>query len=124
MKFSRRSFLQAGIGAAGWAGMLGRLGLVNALAQTSSDYRALVCVFLNGGNDGNNLIVPLGASEYQSYSTGRSTLALSTASLLPITAITGNAAYGLHPSVPKLQALFQQRKLAVVANVGMLLQPL
>lgn len=124
MKLSRRSFLQAGIGAAGWAGTLGRFGLVNALAQTSSDYRALVCVFLNGGNDGNNLIVPLGASEYQSYSTGRGDLALSAASLLPITASTGNAAYGLHPAVPKLQGLFQQGKLAVVANVGMLLQPL
>lgn len=124
MKLSRRSFLQAGIGAAGWAGALSRFGLVDALAQTSPDYRALVCVFLNGGNDGNNLIVPLDASQYQAYAAARGELALSAASLLPITAITGNAAYGLHPALPKLQGLFQQKKLAVVANTGMLVQPL
>ena len=67
---SRRGFLKttcctaaAGVAAASF----GRLGLVNALAQTSPDYKALVCIFLFGGNDANNLIVPLASSDYANY---------------------------------------------------------
>ena len=124
MKLSRRSFLTTGVGAIGWAGALGRFGLMTAAAQTSPDYRALVCVFLNGGNDGNNLIVPLDASGYADYSSARGGLKLNTSSLLPITATTGNAAYGMHPGISRFQGLFQQKKLAVIANVGMLLRPI
>src|SRR5262245_40989332 len=116
MMLSRRSFLHAGMGAAGCAAALGRFGLVNAFAQSRSGYRALVCVFLNGGNDGNNVIVPLDTGGHKDYAGARGPLALSVGSLLPITASTGGVPYGLHPAMAKLQTLFQTNKLALVAN--------
>jgi len=108
---------------------LGRFGLMNALAQAPTDYKALVCTFLFGGNDGNNLIVPLDSQTYQTYltlrgSTAAGGLALPQSSLLPVTARTGNAAYGFHEQLPLVQALFSAGRLAVVANVGVLFQPL
>ena len=57
-------------GAAAFAAGIERFALINALAQ-GTDYRALVCVFLAGGNDGNNTVMPLGTSDYQAYSTAR-----------------------------------------------------
>ena len=62
MSTSRRDFLRASactLGGAALASTFESLGLIGAYAQSASDYRALVCVFLNGGNDGNNMIVPL-----------------------------------------------------------------
>ena len=100
-----------------------KLGLINALAQSTPDYKALVCVFLFGGNDGNNMIVPVDSAAYNSYATARSSLALAQSTLLPITPITGSAAYGFHGNLPDFQALFQQKKLAVLANCGVLVQP-
>ena len=122
---SRRAFLQIGtrsVVAAGGLGLL-PLGRISAFAQTSSDYRALVCVFLNGGNDGHNLIVPMASGEYNSYAAARAGLALPQASLLPIAAHSG-AMYGLHPQLKGMQSLFQQHRLGVVANVGTLVRPL
>jgi len=121
----RRDFLRAAFqstAAAGMAGTLSRLGLVNAYAQSSTpNYRALVCVFLFGGNDGNNLIVPLAA--YNAYSTIRGSIALAQNVLLPVAAATGGAAYGFHPNLPGIQQLFTQKKAAVVANMGTLVTP-
>jgi uncharacterized protein (DUF1501 family) len=111
------------VAALGAAGAFGRFGAMNLMAQ-SSDYRALVCIFLFGGNDGNNTIVPADSTRYQQYSTIRGSLAIPQAQLLPITAATGSAPYGLHPALPEVQQLFGQKKLAFVANVGMLAQPL
>lgn len=102
------------------AGALGRLRQTASAAGT--EYKSLVCVFLFGGNDCNNMIVPLGAEQYRDYSRARGGLALPQASLLPITA-PGGAAYGLHPRLADLQQLFTRKKLAVVANVGMLTRP-
>ncbi|MBN8730461.1 MAG: DUF1501 domain-containing protein [Acidobacteria bacterium] len=81
-----------------------------------------MCVFLFGGNDSNNVIVPLGAEQYRGYSSARGGLALPQASLLPVTTPSG-AAYGLHPRLADLQQLFNRKKLAIVANVGMLTRP-
>ena len=125
MAHSRRNFLRSScksVAALGLTGAFGRFGAMNLMAQ-SSDYRALVCIFLLGGNDGNNLIVPLDSTRFQQYSNVRGQLALSQASLLPVTALTGSAPYGLHPAIPELQSIFNQKKLAFVANVGMLVQP-
>jgi uncharacterized protein (DUF1501 family) len=97
---------------------------MNAMAQTTSNYKALVCVFLFGGNDSNNLIVPNSTAGYQQYSKVRSNLALPQNQLLPVTATTGNTPYGFHPRFTELQQLFTQKKLAVVANVGTLVRPL
>ena len=93
------------------------------LAQ-ASDYRALVCVFLYGGNDGNNMVVPY--DDYASYAAGRSGAtgaAIDRGELVHI-APAGLARYGLHPDLSSLAPLFEQGKLAVVANVGALTAPI
>ena len=85
MAFSRRDFLKRSCctAAAGFAAAsFNRFGLVNALAQSAQDYKALVCIFLFGGNDSNNMIVPMSSSGYASYQQVRSVLALPQASLL------------------------------------------
>src|SRR5690349_16844530 len=128
---TRRQFLRTmGIGAAGLAawGDLNRIAAAAAVAREKAageDYRALVCVFLFGGNDGNNMVVPTAASEYQQYATGRTpALALPLASLLPITVSnTPGRTFGLREDMAGLQGLFNQKKAAVVANVGPLLAP-
>jgi len=99
---------------------------LQALAQSTggTDYKALVCVFLYGGNDANNLIVPLEATQFGLYQRARSNLALPQASLLPITPTnTGSARYGLHPAMTGVQGLFEAGQAAVVANVGPLRAP-
>jgi uncharacterized protein (DUF1501 family) len=107
-------------------GALGRLGTMTAYAaQTCSDYKALVCVFLFGGNDANNLIVPISTSGYQNYAAARGNqaqggLALPQNSLLPL----NGGAYGLHPSLVEVQGLFNANNLAFLANVGTLVAPL
>ena len=125
MAFSRRDFLKRTCctAAAGFAAAsFNRFGLVNALAQSAQDYKALVCVFLFGGNDSNNMVVPLSSSGYASYQQLRSVLALPQASLLPINAPSAGS-FGFHPKFPEMQALFNQKQLAVLANVGTLVRP-
>jgi uncharacterized protein (DUF1501 family) len=126
MRISRRSFLEA-LGAVGVAASFSRFGEGRAWAQTADDYRALVCVFLFGGNDGNNMVVPVDATGYGAYATARGTgtggLALPLAQLLPLTPASGAAAYGLHPNLPDLQTLWTDGVLGVVFNVGTLLAP-
>ena len=103
-------------------GGLSKFGLMSALAQGTSDYKALVCIFMFGGNDGNNVIVPID-SRYAAYQQVRSVLALPQASLLPLQS-GGQSIYGLHPNMPEMQGYFNnQKNLAVVVNVGTLVQP-
>jgi uncharacterized protein (DUF1501 family) len=125
MAFSRRDFLQRTCctAAAGFAAAsFNRFGLVNALAQSAQDYKALVCVFLFGGNDSNNMVVPLSSSGYSSYQQIRSVLALPQGSLLPI-APPSAGSFGFHPKFPEMQSLFNQKHLAVLTNVGTLVRP-
>ncbi len=134
MRPNRRSFMKyASLAAAGSAAGLRPFGLLNGLAATTSSYRALVCVFLYGGNDSNNTLVPTTANKngnyasnyangYEAYAGLRGDLALPASSLLTLGA-GGNGQYGLHPSLPELQALFNSDHLAWVTNVGTLLQP-
>lgn len=123
--FHRRRFL-AGAGA---AGLISRFGRMNAFAQSApaapSDYKALVCVFLTGGNDGHNTIVPMSSVEYAAYKNARGGLALPDANgtLLPVTTTAGTP-YGLNSGLAALHPLWAQGRLAVMANVGMLVQPL
>jgi len=127
MTLSRREFLRrSGCGALTAAALssgIERFGLVQALAQGSS-YKALVCIFLGGGNDGNNMVVPLDG--YAAYSSVRqaSTLAIAENLLLPITPRSLGQTFGLHPSLSAVQPLFAEGKLAIVTNVGPLIQPL
>ena len=125
---NRRSFLgQASCAAVGTTALVNtilNMRMFNAVAAPGEDYRALVCLFLGGGIDSFNLLVPSGASEHQEYAAVRGDLALPQNVLLPITPATPDGrAYGLHPNVPGLQSLFAQGRLAIVANVGTLVEP-
>ncbi|PYM17341.1 MAG: hypothetical protein DMD81_09415, partial [Candidatus Rokuibacteriota bacterium] len=98
-------------------------GLTRVLpAHAASDYRALVCVFMFGGNDGHNLIVPLDSVQYAAYQKARGALALPLTQLLPIQD-PAFGTFGLHYALPELQSLYTQKKLAVVSNVGVLTRP-
>lgn len=145
---SRRKFVGACCAAVGATGMLSamaQLRLIGAVANSTgttslpvtgalqSDFKALVCLFLAGGNDANNLVVPTDNATYAAYATGRGALALPQASLLPITpARSDGRTWGLHPALGTnpdgtaggLKALFDQGKVAVLANVGTLAYPL
>ncbi len=117
--FSRRTFLQLTAS----TGMLAALGQLNRTAAAqAADYKALVCIFLFGGNDGHNTVIPLSQSEYTAYSSKRGGLALSGNKLLPITTTTGGQ-YALNYGLAEMQPLFQQGKLAVIANTGILNEP-
>ncbi len=88
------------------------------------DYRALVCVFLFGGNDSFNMLVPNTTAEYNAYAASRQNLALLQNDLLPITpASSSGADFGLHPAMGAVQGLFQSGEAAFVTNVGPLIQP-
>jgi len=116
---SRRNFLQLGASFGMLAG-LRRFELAAPPAQT--DYKALVCLFMFGGNDGHNTIVPLNPAQYNAYASARGGIAIAQNQLLPISdPVQGQ--FGLHYGVPELQALYNQGKMAVMANVGMLVQP-
>ena len=124
-RHTRRDLLRlaccSGAGASLVSG-LSKLGLVSALAQGTTDYKALVCIFMFGGNDSNNMLVPTD-SRYTQYLQARSVLALPQSQLLPLQ-MNGQSIYGLHPNMPEIQAYFNnQKSLAVVANVGTLVQP-
>ena len=124
-RHTRRDMLRLTCCSAAGAAMLGGLskfGLVSAFAQGTTDYKALVCIFLFGGNDGNNMVVPID-SRYAGYQSVRGPLALPQGQLLPLQS-GGQAIYGLHPNMPELQGYFNnQKNLAILANVGTLVQP-
>ncbi|MEP6800729.1 MAG: DUF1501 domain-containing protein [Acidobacteriota bacterium] len=132
MEQTRRDFLVrtgcAALGAAAFSAGFEKFGLISARAMTAAptDYRALVCIFLSGGNDSNNMVVPLDTTGYNSYSAARSAsgLALAQGQLLSITPSSIGTPFGLHPAMPELQTLWSQQKVAVVSNVGPLVQPL
>ena len=123
---SRREFLKAtirSVAAIGAGGAMSRFGTMAAFAQSGSPYQALVCIFLNGGNDGHNTVVPIATTQqnYSQYAAVRGGLTIPQASLLAIP--NGGDTYGLHPMLPEIQALYLQKKAAILANVGMLVQP-
>jgi uncharacterized protein (DUF1501 family) len=127
---SRRRFIGracAAVGATGMLSALAQLRMIGALAADSvpTDYKALVCLFLYGGNDSNNLLVPTDTSDYNIYATDRTVLALPQSALLPISPKTysDGRTWGLHPSMPEMQSLFASGKLAILANTGTLVQP-
>jgi uncharacterized protein (DUF1501 family) len=134
----RRAFLRqaccAAVGTTGILSSLAQLRLLGAVAGDAvpsraaavpSDYKALVCIFLSGGNDGTNLVIPADPSGYAAYAKARAELALPQGQLLPITTkrYSDGRTYALHPSVSGLHTLYGQGKVAVLANVGTLVQP-
>jgi uncharacterized protein (DUF1501 family) len=131
---SRRAFLKrtAALGVAGLATpfvtSLAGIGEAAASAATASDYKALVCVFLYGGNDYANTLPPYDQVSYNLYNAARSNIALSRDSLAgtvltPSVALAGGRQYALAPAMASLSPLFAAGKLAVALNVGTLVQP-
>ena len=129
---TRREFLGqascAGVGTTALFSTLLSLRLANSLAaQTvpaSGDYKALVCLFLAGGNDSFNMLVPTTSGEYTAYTKLRGNLALARESLLQITPTNlGGRTLGIHPSMTEVRDLFNSGKLSFVSNVGSLVRP-
>ncbi len=128
---SRRDFLKATIRSAtaiGAGSAMAKFATMNALAAnpapTPAQYSALVCIFLAGGNDGHNMVVPITTAKqnYSLYAQARGGLTIPQASLLSIN--NGADTYGLHPSMPEMKALYNGGQVAILANVGMLAKPL
>ncbi|MFT4179208.1 MAG: DUF1501 domain-containing protein [Thermomonas sp.] len=118
------------------AAVMPQLELVGrAMAQSApaSDYRALVCIFLLGGNDSFNMLIPHATSEYDVYAKSRGGvynassnsqgLAIARESLLQVGDTAGKT-WGLHPACSALKTLFDQGELSFMANVGTLVQPI
>ena len=132
---TRRRFLRqaacAALGTGALTSAVQNLRFMNAAVAQSlpSDYKALVCIFLSGGNDSNNLIVPTIQSEHDDYSSIRTdilALPLSGAPnvVLPLSPLSSDGHdYGLHPACPELATLFGEGKLAMLFNAGTLLYP-
>ena len=113
--FSRRDLLR-----------MSAFSAVNAMAQSgASDYKAMVCVFLQGGNDGNNMVVPMTQTDFDAYRAIRGNLALpdNSARLLAVQSLADGKPYGLNDGLKGLHPLWGQGKLAVVANMGNLVKP-
>ncbi|HEX5793110.1 MAG TPA: DUF1501 domain-containing protein [Rheinheimera sp.] len=126
---SRRQFLslclRGCLGAAALSALQMRFmqAVLAAEQQPFNDYKALVCIFLYGGNDSLNMLLPLGGDSLQFYQQARQELAITGAlPLQPRRAVEDGI--GLHPSLAPLLPYFEQRKLALVSAVGTLVQPL
>ena len=123
-RLSRREFLRAtGAGVVAASPVVGLTQMATP-AGSFSDYRALICVFLFGGNDSFNMLVPRSDAEYNVYSRSRQNLAIDRAALLPISPLIQDGAhYGLHPNMGAIQTLFDSARVAFVTNVGPLIEP-
>lgn len=126
--FSRRRFLKAGGQTIAGAGLALGANPFQALAygaettQTAGDgYRALVCIYLEGGCDGFSLMVPTGTYENQVFAQSRGDLAVGYDKIIPLNG--GNSPIGLHNSAASLQPLYDEGRLAMIANIGTLIEP-
>jgi uncharacterized protein (DUF1501 family) len=130
----RRQFIrQASCAAIGSTTMLSTLlnlkatnaaSIANSSVFGSDDYKALVCVLLDGGNDSYNMLVPRSGQSYQDYKLSRSNNALDNNTLLPVNSVTSDGReFGLHPSMPHVQRMFNEGKIAFLNNIGTLVEP-
>lgn len=98
------------------------LSLLGSADAAAGDYRALVILFLNGGNDGFNCLVPTDGA-YADYAAARPILALAKDSLSALPGASAGHTFGLHPALAPIAPLYAQGKLAWIANVGPLVKP-
>jgi uncharacterized protein (DUF1501 family) len=124
---SRRHFLRMSTRLAASSGLLATMGgFERVLAATpgSGGYKALVCVWLAGGNQSFNWIVPYTQAGYNTYAASRAAMALSRSSLLPLNGTASDGyGYAMHPNCPELQSLFNAGHASVLCNVATLIQP-
>lgn len=123
---SRRQFLKAAAAAGITGAALNPWSQMQAMAQSSSggagDYKAMVCLFMYGGNDGNNLLMPYEADDYRLYAKARQQLALSNQLMIAPTNTAGRR-FALHASMPLLKKRFDSGQMAMLANIGPLMVP-
>lgn len=108
------------------SGMLAAFERNLAFAQSGGAYKALVCIYQEGGNDGENTLIRYDNAGYQSYASIRtpaSGINIPQSQLKPIQPLSSPVPFGFHPACGPLKTLFDQKKLAVVSNMGMLVQP-
>ena len=126
MNHTRREFLHA-LSAGAAVASLSRFGVSPSWAQSAPvDYKALVCIFLFGGNDGNNVVIGADTAGYAEYAAVRgvsSGINITQSELLQIQPKNSSRVFGLHPSLAKVHPLFASGQLAVLANVGPLNRP-
>jgi uncharacterized protein (DUF1501 family) len=121
MSVNRRTFIKyASLAAAGNAAALRPFGALNALAQSTMDYKALVCVFLFGGNDANNTLIQFDTAGYANYAKIRGPLAIPQNQLLQLATLPN---FALNPNLPDVATLFSNKTAALVTNVGTLVEP-
>ncbi|CAH0350309.1 DUF1501 domain-containing protein [Aquabacterium sp. CECT 9606] len=131
---SRRAFLRrtgalSMMGAAApWAASLATMAEAAAATSGNDDYKALVCVFLNGGNDHGNTVIPCDASSYLAYANARQNLARTEAELVntklnPSSGLPSGREVAFPPEWAPLKRLFEQQRLGMLLNIGPLLQP-
>jgi uncharacterized protein (DUF1501 family) len=132
-KSSRRNFLKAAglVGAGLSTGGTSLFNLRNLGAATKlntavqGSYKALVCLYFDGGADSFNMLIPTTSDEYATYSNARSNLALNAADTLPIApANVGGLTYGIHPSLTGMQSMFNNGNLCFINNIGTLVNPI
>lgn len=127
---NRREFLKQSLATAASASplmaMLGSLQKLEA-AETSGDYKAIVCILLEGGSDVHNMIAPTQNSAYNDYRSAREDIALSQNELLPFSHKNENGlnalSYGMRNNMTQMHRLFEEKKLSIIANVGTLVKP-
>ena len=129
----RKFFGQASCAAIGTTTLLSSLvslkGLAAAAVANSStmldpEYKALVCIFLSGGNDSFNMLMPRDQAEYNDYAATRSNLAIPLNEMLPVFPDNaGGRLFGIHPSMTRSQQLFNNGKMSFISNVGTLVEP-
>ena len=129
---SRREFLKR-VGALSMTGVAAPLALNlaalgEAAAANATGYKALVCVFMYGGNDYANTVVPYDAAGYAAYNGQRASIALARDSLAatalnPTVALAGGRQYALAPQLSGLVPIFDASKMAVILNIGTLIGP-
>jgi uncharacterized protein (DUF1501 family) len=111
------------LAAAGSTAGLRPFGALNALAQSTTDYKALVCVFLYGGNDANNTLVPFDTNGYANYASVRGPLALPQTGTGSLIQLAQAPNFSLNPNLPDIAKLFDSKTAALITNVGTLIQP-
>jgi uncharacterized protein (DUF1501 family) len=127
-KINRREFLKKTSAAAAAGAFAHYPGMAFSqsmgVAAPFNDYKALVCVFMFGGNDSYNMLIPRSNAEYNVYAASRQNMAIAQQDLLAINPITSDGTdYGLHPSMGGMQTLFESGKAAFLSNVGPLVEP-
>jgi uncharacterized protein (DUF1501 family) len=135
---TRRKFLGqccAAVGTTGLLSALSQLRVIGAVAADGlgrqratalpTDFKALVCLYLQGGNDATNMLIPSDNASYAAYSKSRIEVAVAQSGLLPISPkkYSDGRSWAMHGSVPGLRDLFASGNLAVLANVGTLVRP-